>query len=338
MYTPIPTRVVGPVKMASDVFSGQVRVPLATFEAPLWHSVNRGAKLSRSLGGIKLTLIDDKMTRSILLQATDAAYALKVKRELSEHYEKFGELIAKGSSFTKYQGFHCELVANLIYLRLVFTTGCAAGHNMATKAAQAIQDWLLKTYGGLSYVSISANYCVDKKNSAINGILGRGKRVIAELLIPSKECNQVLKVTPEKLVDLNIKKNLIGSILAGGVRSANAHFANMLLAFYLAIGQDAANLVEGSQGITHAEVCGNDLYFSITLPNIIIGAVGAGKDFPAIKHNLQSLGIDEFGDDSAQYLAIIAAAIVWCGEISLLAAEVIPGQLVRSHLALERKR
>lgn len=33
--------------------------------------------------------------------------------------------------------------------------------------------------------------------------------------------------------------------MAGGVQSANAHFANMLLAFYLATGQDAANIVEG---------------------------------------------------------------------------------------------
>ena len=32
--------------------------------------------------------------------------------------------------------------------------------------------------------------------------------------------------------------SLIGTLLAGGLRSANAHFANMLLAFYLATGQD----------------------------------------------------------------------------------------------------
>ena len=66
-------------------------------------------------------------------------------------------------------------------------------------------------------------------------------------------------------------------MLAGGIRSANAHYANMLLAFYLATGQDAANIVEGSQGIVHAEVRGKDLYFSTTLPNLIVGSIGAGK-------------------------------------------------------------
>ena len=59
-----------------------------------------------------------------------------------------------------------------------------------------------------------------------------------------------------------IKKNLLGTLAAGGIRSANAHFANMLLGFYLATGQDAANIIEGSQGIVHAEVRNDDLYFS----------------------------------------------------------------------------
>ena len=35
----------------------------------------------------------------------------------------------------------------------------------------------------------------------------------------------------------------------------------MLLAFYLATGQDAANIIEGSQGIVHAECADDDLYF-----------------------------------------------------------------------------
>ena len=64
--------------------------------------------------------------------------------------------------------------------------------------------------------------------SAINGILGRGKSVVAEIIIPRDICYRYLRTTPEKVVDLHLKKNLLGSILAGGIRSANAHFANML--------------------------------------------------------------------------------------------------------------
>ncbi len=46
---------------------------------------------------------------------------------------------------------------------------------MVTKAADALMKWLLHEYPLLSYISISGNYCTDKKVCAVNGILGRGK-------------------------------------------------------------------------------------------------------------------------------------------------------------------
>ena len=139
-------------------------------------------------------------------------------------------------------------------------------------------------------------------------------------------------------MDLNIKKNLIGTMLAGGLRSANAHYANMLLAFYLATGQDAANIVEGSQGMVHAEVRDGDLYFSATLPNLIMGTVGNGKGLDFVEDNLRMLGCKEEREPgaNARRLAIICAATVLCGELSLLAAQTNPGELMQSHLKLER--
>ena len=172
----------------------------------------------------------------------------------------------------------------------------------------------------------------------MNGILGRGKYVVAELTVPRALCERKLNTTPEKVVDLNIKKNLLGTLMAGGVRSANAHFANMLLGFYLATGQDAANIIEGSQGMVHAEVQEGDLYFSCTLPNIIVGTVGNGKGLDFVTQNLAKLGCNqdiEVGAN-ARRLAQICAATVLCGELSLLAAQTNPGELMQAHLKLER--
>lgn len=112
----------------------------------------------------------------------------------------------------------------------------------------------------------------------------------------------------------------------------------MLLGLYLATGQDAANIVEGSQGISYAEVRGDNLYFSVTIPNIIVGTVGNGKNLPFAQEALERLGCLEKrppGHNSRR-LAEIAAATVLCGEINLLAAQTKPGELVRSHMALER--
>src|SRR5690606_6991675 len=116
-----------------------------------------------------------------------------------------------------------------------------------------LMDFLIRNVPGLRYESVSGNYCTDKKATAVNGILGRGKTVVTEILIPREVVERRLHTTAAKVTQLNIRKNLIGTNLAGGLRSANAHFANMLLGFYLATGQDAANIVEGSQGITQAE-------------------------------------------------------------------------------------
>ena len=175
-------------------------------------------------------------------------------------------------------------------MRLEFTTGDASGHNMVTNAADQLFPWILTQYPYLRYSSISANYCSDKKATAVNGILGRGKNVVTEIIISRDLCARKLNTTPEKMVDLNIKKNLIGTMIAGGLRSANAHYANMLLAFYLATGQDAANIIEGSQGVVHAEVRGDDLYFSCTIPNLIVGTVGNGKGIAFVAENLEKLG------------------------------------------------
>jgi hydroxymethylglutaryl-CoA reductase (NADPH) len=208
---------------------------------------------------------------------------------------------------------------------------------MTTIAADAAIKLITSHNVNMKYVSVSGNYCVDKKVSAINGILGRGKRVSAEIVVPNKICGKILKTAPEKIVSLNNKKNLIGSILSGGVRSANAHYSNLVLAIYLATGQDAANIVEASQGITFADLSADDLYFSVNLPNIIVGTVGNGKNLPFALKNLEQMGCYPSDPSSSKRLAALIASTVLCSELSLLAALCNPGELVRSHVKLERK-
>ncbi len=340
MQAPVPMRIVGPVKITGSTVNEELLIPLATYETPLWPSVGRGALISRLSSGIKVTVIDERMTRSILLEAADAAAALKAATELSQNLKELNEVVATSSRFAKLIDINYQIAGNLLYLRLEFTTGDASGHNMVTNAADKLFPWILSRYPDLKYCSISGNYCSDKKATAVNGILGRGKNVVTEITIPREVCEKRLHTTPEKIVDLNIKKNLIGTMLAGGLRSANAHYANMLLAFYLATGQDAANIVEGSQGITHAEVRNGDLYFSCNLPNLIVGTVGNGKGIGFVEENMKLIGCREEREpgENARRLAAICAATVLCGELSLMAAQTNPGELMATHLKLERKR
>ena len=337
-FANIPMKVVGPIKITGPILTENVKVPLATFETPLWPSTNRGARISVKTDGIRTVVIDERMTRSILLEAPNAETAYKTVSFLKSSKPDLENEIKKTSRFAQLLDLHFQIVGNLLYIRFELKTGDAAGHNMVTKAADHMITWILTKMPELKYVSISGNYCTDKKPSAVNGILGRGKYVVAEIVIDDKICRRYLKTTPEKIVDLNIKKNLIGSIVAGGLRSANAHFANMLLGFYLATGQDAANIIEGSQGLVHAEVRDDNLYFSTTLPNVIVGTIGSGKNLPFVQKNLEMMGCFEERKigENARRLAAIAAATVLCGELSLLAAQTNPGELMQAHERLER--
>ncbi|MDO0930186.1 hypothetical protein QQY66_00020 [Streptomyces sp. DG2A-72] len=70
--------------------------------------------------------------------------------------------------------------------------------------------------------------------------------------------------------------------------------------------------MEGSQGVVMAEDRGGDLYFSCTLPNLIVGSVGNGKGLAFVETNLtgSAAGPKRAPGENARRLAVIAAATV----------------------------
>ncbi|PRI11421.1 hydroxymethylglutaryl-CoA reductase [Leucobacter massiliensis] len=345
LVTEIPTRWVGPLRVSGDAVAGdaphaEISVPLATYETPLWPSVGRGASISREIeGGIRTVVIGERMTRSVLFVAEGAVGADAAARTIRDRLPELQEVVAAGSRHAQLLEAHPEVVGNLLFVRFAFLTGDASGHNMVTNASDALMQRILSWGLGVDYGSISGNFCSDKKATAVNGILGRGRNVVAEMLLPHEVVERRLRTTATRIAELAVRKNLVGSTIAGAIRSANAHYANMLLAFYLATGQDAANIVEGSQGITYAEAREDGLYFSCTLPHLIVGTVGNGKHLAHVNENLERLGCREPREpgDNARRLAALMAATVLCGELSLLAAQTNPGELMAAHLLMERK-
>lgn len=337
--TQVPSKMIGPLyfkKLQGLTFEEEnesIEVPLATYETTLFPSVGRGAKISRLTQNMTSTLIREGMTRSLLIETLSAAKSLEISHYVKDHIPFFqASIVSKHSKHTVLEKVDETYVGTLLYLRFYFKTGKAAGHNMTTFAVDQIAENILNTFQNVKYISLSGNYCTDKKVSAVNRILGRGKHVITEIMIPREVVIKDLRSTPEKIVELHQKKNLIGSIVSGGLMSANAHYANMLLAFYLATGQDAANIVEGSQGITHAEIKDDHLYFSVNLSNIIVGTLGHGKE--AFQKHFETMGC--IGNHAAEKLALITGGIVLAGELSLLAALTNQHELVKSHTKFER--
>jgi hydroxymethylglutaryl-CoA reductase (NADPH) len=155
------------------------------------------------------------------------------------------------SRFARLQTMKTAIAGTNLYVRFKTTTGDAMGMNMISKGVEhALSVMANEGFEDMDIVSISGNYCTDKKAAAINWIDGRGKGVVAEAIIPGHVVKNVLKTDVDSLVDLNINKNFIGSAMAGSIGGFNAHAANIVAAIFLATGQDPAQVVESSNCIT----------------------------------------------------------------------------------------
>src|SRR5690625_2890101 len=152
--------------MTGEAFDGveAIDVPLATYETPLWPSVGRGAKISRMLtSGITATVHDERMTRSVLFTANDAGAAQNAADIITARFDDLADVVTQGSRYAKLIEIHPEIVGNLLFVRFAYLTGDASGHNMATAASDTLMSTILSWNIGLSYGSISGNFCTDKK-------------------------------------------------------------------------------------------------------------------------------------------------------------------------------
>ena len=91
------------------------------------------------------------------------------------------------------------------------------GMNMLSKATEFAINRMLDVFPDMEVVSLSGNFCTDKKPAAINWVEGRGKSVVAEAIVPAHIIKSVLKTSTSALVDLNNSKNLVGSAMAGSI-------------------------------------------------------------------------------------------------------------------------
>ena len=103
--------------------------------------------------------------------------------------------------------------------------------------------WLQDEFPDMQIISLSGNFCTDKKPSALNWVEGRGKSVVCEATVPAHVVRSTLKTTTQALVQLNISKNLVGSAMAASIGGFNAHAANIVTAMYIATGQVRMELV-----------------------------------------------------------------------------------------------
>ena len=127
----------------------------------------------------------------------------------------------------------------------------------------------------------------------------------------------------------------VGSWIAGA-NNNGLHSANAITALFIATGQDVANVAESSAAIVYTELTEeSDLYFSITLPSLIVASYGGGTGLPTQRECLEMLGC--WGVGKVFKLAEIVAGTVLAGELSLACA-ISSLEWVSSHEELGRNR
>lgn len=306
-------------------------IPLATTEGALVASVSRGCKVITESGGAKIYTEEVGMTRGPVFKVEDIKHGLDSKKWIDDHFTEIAKVTESTSRHLKLKKIGCRLVGRSLFARFYYHTQDAMGMNMVTIATQQAAE-LIERKTKAVCVSVAGNFDIDKKPAWLNFISGRGKRVWAEVVLSKKVIKEVLKTTPQKMAEVVYRKCHLGSIMSGSL-GFNAHYANIIAALFAATGQDLAHTVEGSTGVTTAEVLDNgDLYFSIYLPSLVIGTVGGGTHLPTQQEALKIMKVNNV----LEY-ALVTGGAVLAGELSLIASQ-SEGSLAKAHQRLGRKK
>ncbi|XP_050525133.1 3-hydroxy-3-methylglutaryl-coenzyme A reductase isoform X2 [Daktulosphaira vitifoliae] len=336
-YVAVPVGVAGPL-LVDDVF---YQVPMATTEGCLVASTNRGCRALTLCGGVVTRVVDDGMTRGPVVRFSSVTTASEAKLWMDnpENFQIIKSAFDSTSRFARLTKLLVRIAGRHLFIRFTAFTGDAMGMNMLSKGTEESLKVIGMYFPDMDVLSLSGNFCSDKKPAAVNWIEGRGKYVVSEAVVPSKIVTDVLKTTVRALVDVNISKNLMGSAIAGSIGGNNAHAANIVTAIYIATGQDPAQNVASSNCMTLMEAFGDDLYVSCTMPSVEIGTVGGGTALPGQSACLEMLGVrgpnSQSPGENAKRLARILCATVLAGELSLMSA-LTAGHLVQSHMAHNR--
>jgi hydroxymethylglutaryl-CoA reductase (NADPH) len=330
----VPIGLAGPLLVNGEHAQGEFYVPMATTEGTLVASYNRGMRLLHAAGGAKVTVVDDAMQRAPVFIFEDARKARDFGIWIEENFAQIKAAAESTTGTGKLRNIEQYAAGRMRYTRFNFTTGDAAGQNMVGKATYVACEWIKQQYPDIQRYMLSGAMDTDKKHSQLNTLHTRGKRVIAEVILPNQLIEQIMGVSTMSLYKARAITQ-VGNFMAGSVNTG-AHSANGITATFIATGQDVANVAESSAAVTYADIDeqGN-YYLSITIPSLIVATYGGGTGLPTQQECLKLLGCD--GKGKVRKLAEIIGATVLAGELSLMSA-VLSGDWVSSHDKLGRNR
>lgn len=331
----MPLGLAGPLAVNGESARGNFYVPLATTEATLVASYDRGAKLITECGGCASMVVKDSLIRSPGFAFSNLGEVRRFLPWIDAQFETLRRVAAATTRYGRLDAVQPVVEGNHLYLDLAFSTGDAAGQNMVTIATDALIRFILEHAPVKPrFHYIEANFSGDKKGAARSLNRSRGKRVIAEVRVPDRLLRRRLRSSVAAMVDY-WRMAALGGVMSGTL-GVQGHYANGLAALFLACGQDIACVAEAAVGVTRVESCGTDgLYASVTLPALVVGTVGGGTGLPGQQACLRLMNLD--GPGKAVAFAEVCAAVALAGELSIMGS-ICAQEFARCHRRRARGR
>ena len=195
----VPIGIAGPLLVDGEHARGEFYVPLATTEGTLVASYNRGMKLLHRAGGVKTTVMDDRMQRAPAFGFDSAREARAFGQWVTANFDAIKREAEATTRTGRLHDIEQFSASRYLFLRFNFTTGDAAGQNLAGRATWQACNWIRAHYPGVRQFCLESNLATDKKSSQINILATRGKRVTAEATIPARLVREVMHTTPEQM-------------------------------------------------------------------------------------------------------------------------------------------
>jgi hydroxymethylglutaryl-CoA reductase (NADPH) len=329
----VPLGVAGPLLVHGAFAQGVFYVPLATTEGALVRSYERGMVTLTRAGGVTVRIYQDENRVSPVFMFSGVAQAHEFALRINEDFMKIKEAAESTTSHGTLLRLDCQPLGREVVVNFCYHTADAHGMNMIVKATERACFWIIDHSRAETFLLFSG-LSSEKRGSGVLFPGGKGKKVVAGALLPANLLRKYLHINPSEMVDL-WHHTVLGHIQAHAV-GYNAHYANGLAALFIACGQDVANIVNSSVGITNFELVEDDqVYVSVTLPSLTVGSVGGGTGLGTAHECLKLLGAA--GKGGSPKLAEIVAATLLAGEISMAAA-IASGEFVRAHDSYGRNR
>jgi len=333
-FARVPLGVAGPVRINGRAAHGDFFIPLATSEGTLVASFQHSFNAMNRCGGAGAICAEEQVSRAPCFEFAGLAEADAFARWLPACLEQLKEVAASTSRYCRLRSLQAAVVANTVYTLFEYSTGDAAGQNMVTLATQAICERVLHDtpHKPRSWL-VESMLSGDKRATPMAFRSARGRNVSAEIVLPPKQIGRYWRTDPEKME--RAWRQAANAGAQTGAVGLQGNVANALAALFIACGQDVACVTEAATALTRVErTRTGELYFSITLPNLIVGTVGGGTYLPTAEECLSMLGCR--GGGLVQKFAEICAVVALAGEIALVGA-MAAGQFASAHAAGGRK-